>query len=55
LPELPGFQLAAGFEPARDLDGDYYDSIRLGDSSVAIAIGDVSGIQGNTSPSSTPW
>jgi sigma-B regulation protein RsbU (phosphoserine phosphatase) len=43
LPQLPGLQLAAGCQPARDVGGDYYDAIRLSDSSVAIAIGDVSG------------
>ncbi|MGA2182074.1 MAG: PP2C family protein-serine/threonine phosphatase [Bryobacteraceae bacterium] len=43
LPEIPGCQLAAGCQPARNVGGDYYDAIRLGDSSVAIAIGDVSG------------
>lgn len=43
LPQLPGFQLAAGCQPARDVGGDYYDALRLGDSSVAIVIGDVSG------------
>lgn len=43
LPQIPGFQLAAGCQPARIVGGDYYDAIRLGDCSVAIAVGDVSG------------
>jgi serine phosphatase RsbU (regulator of sigma subunit) len=43
LPQIRGCQLAAGCEPARIVGGDYYDAILLGDSSIAIAIGDVSG------------
>ena len=43
LPQIRGCQLAAGCQPARNVGGDYYDAIRLGDSSVAIVIGDVSG------------
>jgi len=43
LPQIRGCQLAAGCQPARVVGGDYYDAIRLGDSSMAIAIGDVSG------------
>jgi phosphoserine phosphatase RsbU/P len=43
LPEIRGCQLAAICQPARSVGGDYYDAIRVGDSAVAIAIGDVSG------------
>jgi len=43
LPQIPGFQLAGGYEPARIVAGDYYDAIRLSDSRLVIAIGDVSG------------
>ena len=43
LPQIRGCQLAAGCQPARIVGGDYYDAIRLGDSSIAIVIGDVSG------------
>jgi len=43
LPRITGCQLAAGWLPARIVSGDYYDVIRLGNSSVAIAVGDVSG------------
>lgn len=43
LPQIQRCQLAAKCLPARIVGGDYYDAIRLGDSSVAIAIGDVSG------------
>lgn len=43
LPRIVGCQLAAECLPSRIVGGDYYDAIRLGDSRVAIAIGDVSG------------
>jgi hypothetical protein len=43
LPRIAGCELAAGWKPARIVGGDYFDAIRMGDSSVAIAIGDVSG------------
>ena len=43
LPQIPGCQLAATCQPARSVGGDYYDAIRIGDGSVALAIGDVSG------------
>lgn len=43
LPQVRGCQLAAECQPARIVGGDYYDAIRLGDSSIGIAVGDVSG------------
>ncbi|MGO8933268.1 MAG: PP2C family protein-serine/threonine phosphatase [Terracidiphilus sp.] len=43
LPRIAGCHLAAECVPSRIVGGDYYDAIRLGDSRVAIAIGDVSG------------
>jgi len=43
LPTLPGLQLAAICRPARVVSGDYYDFIRLGPSSVGIALADISG------------
>lgn len=43
LPQIRGCQLAASCQPARIVGGDYYDAIRLGESSIAIVIGDVSG------------
>jgi phosphoserine phosphatase RsbU/P len=43
LPQIRGCQLAASCQPARIVGGDYYDAIRLGESSMAIVIGDVSG------------
>ncbi len=43
LPLIRGCRLSAVCQPARTVGGDYYDVIRLGESTVAIAIGDVSG------------
>jgi sigma-B regulation protein RsbU (phosphoserine phosphatase) len=43
LPLISGCQLAATCQPARSVGGDYYDAIRIGDDTVALAIGDVSG------------
>jgi sigma-B regulation protein RsbU (phosphoserine phosphatase) len=43
LPSLPGLQLAAICRPARVVSGDYYDFIRLGPSSIGIALADISG------------
>jgi sigma-B regulation protein RsbU (phosphoserine phosphatase) len=43
LPVLPGLGLAAICRPARVVSGDYYDFIRLGPTSVGIAVADISG------------
>jgi sigma-B regulation protein RsbU (phosphoserine phosphatase) len=43
LPVLPGLGLAALCRPARVVSGDYYDFIRLGPTSVGIAVADISG------------
>jgi len=43
LPQLRQCDLAAGCQPALSVGGDYYDAIRVGESSVALAIADVSG------------
>jgi sigma-B regulation protein RsbU (phosphoserine phosphatase) len=43
LPELPGFQLAAAYRPARALAGDYYDVLALDAAHALICIGDVAG------------
>jgi sigma-B regulation protein RsbU (phosphoserine phosphatase) len=42
-PRLPGWELAAVSLPARDLGGDLYDFLRLGEGAQGIMIGDVSG------------
>lgn len=42
-PRLPGWEITAVSLPARDLGGDLYDFLKLGDGSQGIMIGDVSG------------
>lgn len=41
LPNVPGYELAARFEPAREVGGDFYDAFRLADGRVALVLGDV--------------
>lgn len=41
LPQVPGYELAARFEPAREVGGDFYDAFRLADGGVALVLGDV--------------
>ena len=41
--EVPGLDLAAAYEPARELGGDFYDFLPYGEGRLAIALGDVSG------------
>jgi serine phosphatase RsbU (regulator of sigma subunit)/anti-sigma regulatory factor (Ser/Thr protein kinase) len=41
LPELPGWQIAAYYRPAREVGGDFYDVIPLPDGRVGFVIGDV--------------
>src|SRR5256884_4627451 len=41
--EVPGLDLAAGYVPARELGGDYYDFLPYGEGRLALALGDVSG------------
>lgn len=43
LPEIPGFEIAAVNISSKQVGGDYYDAISLGDSRYVLAIGDVSG------------
>lgn len=43
FPSLPGYQLAARFLPAKEVGGDFYDFIKIGDSAIGILIGDVAG------------
>jgi serine phosphatase RsbU (regulator of sigma subunit)/anti-sigma regulatory factor (Ser/Thr protein kinase) len=41
LPELPGWHVAAYYQPARAVGGDFYDFIQLPDGQVGIVVGDV--------------
>ena len=41
LPELPGWQVAAYYRPAREVGGDFYDVIPLRDGLVGFVVGDV--------------
>src|SRR5881396_617391 len=41
--EVPGLDLAAGYAPARELGGDFYDFLPSGEGRLALALGDVSG------------
>jgi len=43
LPALPGWQLSAHYQPAREVGGDFYDFIPLPDSRLGLVIGDVAG------------
>lgn len=43
IPALPGYEIATAFEPAYQVGGDYFDVIRISETEVAVAIGDVSG------------
>jgi serine phosphatase RsbU (regulator of sigma subunit) len=43
LPQVSGWEIAAAFEPAREVSGDFYDAFMLGDDQVALVIADVSG------------
>jgi sigma-B regulation protein RsbU (phosphoserine phosphatase) len=43
LPEIPGFEIAATNVSSKQVGGDYYDAISLGNSRYVLAIGDVSG------------
>ena len=41
LPDLPGWQIAAHYSPAREVGGDFYDVIPLPDGRIAFVVGDV--------------
>jgi len=43
IPQIPGFEVAAAWQPARMVGGDYFDVIRLSKSRLAVCIADVSG------------
>jgi sigma-B regulation protein RsbU (phosphoserine phosphatase) len=41
--EVPGLELAAAYEPARELGGDFYDFLPYGQGRLAMVLGDVAG------------
>jgi sigma-B regulation protein RsbU (phosphoserine phosphatase) len=43
IPQLPGFEVAAAWRPARMVGGDYFDVLRLDENRLAICIADVVG------------
>jgi sigma-B regulation protein RsbU (phosphoserine phosphatase) len=46
LPEIPGLELAAAFQPAgegTDLGGDFYDAVQVGEREWLVVVGDVCG------------
>jgi sigma-B regulation protein RsbU (phosphoserine phosphatase) len=43
IPRLPGFEICGMWQPASLVGGDYYDIFELGESAVALCIGDVVG------------
>jgi phosphoserine phosphatase len=43
LPDLPGYEVAAWWQPAEGVGGDYYDVIPLSDGRLALTVADVSG------------
>ena len=43
IPQLPGFEVASAWQPARAVGGDYFDVLKVGENRLAICIADVSG------------
>ena len=43
VPDLPGWQVAAFYRPARHVGGDFYDFIDLAEGRVGLVVGDVTG------------
>src|SRR5262245_59369062 len=43
VPQLPGYEFFAHYQPLYPVGGDYYDFVRLADDRLAIAVGDVAG------------
>jgi steroid delta-isomerase-like uncharacterized protein len=43
VPELYGWQLAAYYKPAREVGGDFYDFLELGDGRLGLVVGDATG------------
>ena len=43
LPDLPGVEIAAAEQPAREVGGDYYDVVEIDDGCLGIVVADVAG------------
>lgn len=43
IPQIPGYRIAAAWQPARTVAGDYYDVLDFADGSAGICIADVAG------------
>ena len=43
VPGLPGYDVAAYYQPAREVGGDFYDFFMLGDGRLGVVVGDASG------------
>ena len=43
LPDVPGVELAAAERPAREVGGDYYDVVEIGEGCLGIVVADVAG------------
>jgi len=41
LPEIPGYEVAAYYQPAREVGGDFYDFLNLDDGRLGLVVGDV--------------
>lgn len=41
VPDIPGYKMAAHWQPARAVSGDFYDFIRFDDGRLAVIVGDV--------------
>jgi sigma-B regulation protein RsbU (phosphoserine phosphatase) len=42
FPQIPGYEFASHYRPAREVGGDFYDAFLLDDDHFAVAVGDVS-------------
>jgi PAS domain S-box-containing protein len=43
MPELEGYQIAAYYQPAREVGGDFYDFLKLEDGCLGVVVGDATG------------
>jgi len=43
LPDIPGYEVAAWWQPAEEVSGDYYDLVNLPDGRIGLIVADVSG------------